>query len=161
MTQLIESTLRYLGTQLEVPSQEMNLSEDSIRHVQEHPVGTRIHPVSQGGHHLAPLVITKKLASKTELTRGDGAKFHVSHATGKVKDHAGNDASYGKEYFHTDDEKKAVDDRRAAQNEKDNAAEAIHKHLLGMKNGYGNHVGTLSDSDHAEILGHLEKLRAK
>lgn len=167
MSKLIESTLAYLGSQLEVPSQELNLSEAYITKVQEHPVGTTIHPYSTSSYgrasHSSPLTISRKLASKTELTRAhDGAKFHVSHATGKVTNaHSGTDSTHGHEQFHTDAEKKEVDDRKAEQHGKNAAADAIHKHLEGMKNGFGNHVGTLSDSDHSEILQHLEKLREK
>lgn len=143
-------------------SEELYLSEVYKNDIKDLPIGTALHPTSGRGHS-APLVITRKLATKTELTRPhDGAKFHLSHATGTIKNlETGSDSAYKTAQYNTDAEKKEIDDSKSVQHEKDNAVDAIHKHLDGMKNGYGKHVGTLSDSDHTEILQHLEKLREK
>lgn len=92
------------------------LDEALMKDIKNTPIGTTIHPFDPPTHlfssqdkpitHGRSLVVTKKHASKTELTRADGVKFYASHKTGQIKDAKNKDDSYGKGAFHTDNQMK-------------------------------------------------------
>lgn len=147
--------------------ESIELDEASFRDIKDEPVGSTVHPYRQhsryGGSvsYTRPLTVAKHLDTKTVVHSEDGDKYDVSHKTGAVKKRGGLTSTFnhGPHGYHTPEEKAAHDEHKQKQIDKDHATDAIHAHLAGIKNSYGNAVGKLSDEDHAAILQHLEKLR--
>lgn len=145
-------------------NESKELDEAYMHDVQKLNVGDTIHPFRNSAYNINyqdPHTIVKKLASKTVLQNSNtGHKYDVSHSTGKVKNQeTGSEQKYNFEGFHSTSEKNEVEARKQKQRDKDNAHDAIAKHLAGGKNGMGHFVGKLSDEAHKEILAHLEKLK--